>query len=189
MNEKILPLLTGKLVMVEPRLGRLRRAAVSVILRDTEAPSMLLIKRADRAEDPWSGQVAFPGGKAQDGDATLRDTAMREAYEEVRIDLAKSGEFLGYFMPFRTHTGAMDVVPSVFLLRDSVEVHTNEEVSSYRWVKLEEFVGPKAKAVYRINGGVQAREMPAFLVSGYTVWGLTHRIISSLLDLEPEVRA
>lgn len=171
-----------KLDSREPPSGQMRRAGVSMILKDREDPSVLLIRRADLERDPWSGQVAFPGGKAQDGDTTLKDTAIRETKEEVGIDLGTQAEFLGYFTPFRTHTGTMDVVPSVFLLKDEAEVRPNEEVASCRWVKLGRLVSEGARSTYRLEFGGQAREMPAMLVDDYVVWGLTHRIISTLLE-------
>ncbi|MGD0396922.1 MAG: CoA pyrophosphatase [Nitrososphaerales archaeon] len=178
---KNIQVLSGKLCATEPSAGRLRRASVAVTLDDPESPSVLLIKRADQVGDPWSGQVAFPGGKAQEADSTLKETAIRETREEVGIDLRQDADFLGYFTPFRTHTGSLDVFPAVFLLKRKVEVHPNEEVSSYRWVKLERLTAEQATSSHRIDTSGQPREMPALFVDGYVVWGLTHRIISSLL--------
>jgi len=179
---KIIRALTGKLNTNEPSAGQLRRASVAVILRDTESPRVLLIKRADRVDDPWSGQVAFPGGKAQGGDSTLKDTAIRETREEVGIELGQDADFLGYFTPFRTHTGTLDVFPAVFLLKNKVRVYPNEEVSSYKWVGLEELTTERARSSYRVDVGGQSRDVPALLIDGYVVWGLTHRIISSLFS-------
>jgi 8-oxo-dGTP pyrophosphatase MutT (NUDIX family) len=178
---EILQALKEKLNTNEPRAGQLRQASVAVILDDPESPSVLLIKRADRVGDPWSGQVAFPGGKAQEGDMTLRETAVRETREELGIDLGKQANFLGYFTSFRTHTGTLDVFPAVFLLTKKVDVRPNEEVSSYRWVRLRELMGEQSRTSYRVDAGGQTREAPAYLVGDYAVWGLTHRIISSLL--------
>lgn len=178
---KIIQALSGRLNANEPSAGHLRRASVAVTLHGPESPRVLLIKRADRVGDPWSGQVAFPGGKAQEGDRTLKETAIRETREEVGIDLGQDADFLGYFTPFRTHTGTLDVFPVVFLLKKWVEVRPNEEVSSYKWVKLEKLRAEQAKSSHRVDAGGQTREMPALLVDGYVVWGLTHRIISSLL--------
>lgn len=179
---KIIQALSGELSTTEPSAGQLRRASVAVILNDPESPSVLLIKRADRVDDPWSGQVAFPGGKAQEGDRTLKETAIRETREEVDIDLGQDADFLGYFTPFRTHTGTLDVFPSVFLLRKKVEVRPNEEVSSYQWVELEKLTAEQVRSSHRVDAGGQTREMSALLVDGYLVWGLTHRIIHSLFS-------
>jgi 8-oxo-dGTP pyrophosphatase MutT (NUDIX family) len=179
---RIIQALSGKLNANEPSAGQLRRASVAVTLNDPESPNVLLIKRADRVDDPWSGQVAFPGGKVQEGDRTLKETAIRETREEVGIDLGQDADFLGYLTPFRTHTGTLDVFPAVFLLRKKVEVRPNEEVSSYQWVKLERLTAEQVRSSYRVDAGGQTRELPALLVDGYVVWGLTHRIISSLLS-------
>src|SRR4051812_3842337 len=57
----------------------IRRAAVAAILRDAaEGPEILFIRRAEHPQDPWSGHMAFPGGREEPGDADLLETAIRE---------------------------------------------------------------------------------------------------------------
>ena len=172
--------LRKRLTQAEPGDAVLRRASVAVILRDPDSPSLLLIKRADSPGDPWSGQIAFPGGKAQGGDRTVRETAIRETLEETGIDLGEAAEFLGYHSGFRTHTGAIDVIPSVFLLGREADLHPNDEVSSYRWVSLDELFDGRSAGSHVLEDGGLKREVPAVRVSGYVVWGLTYRIMTSL---------
>ncbi len=179
---EILPVLSGRLGSSQPRTEGSRLAAVSIMLTDASSPDTLLIRRAERPGDPWSGQVAFPGGKFQESDVSARGTAVREALEEVGIDLAGSSEFLGYSAPFRTHTGGMDVIPAVFLLKGQVKVRINEEATSYKWVNLERLTSEDARTTYTLDFGGEPREVPAFRVEDFVVWGLTHRIISSLLE-------
>lgn len=169
------------MVPQEPQSKGLRFAAVSIIVRDRRFPSVLLIKRAEHSGDPWSGQIAFPGGKMQSGDETARDTAMRETLEEVGIDLGEAAEFLGYAAVTTTHTGTMDVVPSVFILKDGVEVRPNAEVASYRWVDLEDLLAPEAQSTYRFAYEGKDVELPAYAIGEYVVWGLTQRILSAVL--------
>ena len=171
----------GRLVADEPLQKGLRFAAVSMILRNPESPSVLLIERARRAGDPWSGQIAFPGGKMQNGDRTAKDTAVRETKEEMGIDLDGAADFLGYGRVTTTHAGNMDVVPSVFALRRHVEITPNEEVASFRWIGLEELLAPGARSNYRLGNEGSAVRMPAYAVGGYVVWGLTYRILSAML--------
>ena len=156
-------------------------ASVAVILDAAVRPRTLLIKRADLTGDPWSGQVAFPGGKAQPEDRTVRDTAIREALEEVGVDLLRDGEFMGYFDSFRTHTGSMDVIPSLFTLKSEVSVVANAEVSSYKWIDILSLTSPASVTAHRLEFSGETMNMPAYRIDDYVVWGLTHRIISSLL--------
>lgn len=179
--DDILGRISKNLVGSEPTPKGLRFAAVSIIISGRERPSVLLIKRAERAGDPWSGQIAFPGGKMQPEDGTARVTATRETLEEVGVDLGKSAEFLGYGQPTTTHTGTMDVVPSVFLLKERVDVTPNEEVASYRWADLKDMLAPKSSSSYALDNGGRPVQLPAFLVGDYVVWGLTHRIITRVV--------
>lgn len=185
MGRDVYQTITGKLAKDEPRVAGKMLAAVSVILRGKDSPQVLLIKRAERTGDPWSGQVAFPGGKMEDVDRGARAVAIRETREEIGIDLEMSAEFLGFYEPFMTHTGTMNVVPSVYLLKGEVDVKPNEEVSSYRWIDLGRLLGPGSRSTYRLpfGGGI---EMPAARVDDYVVWGLTYRILTSLAD-SPDV--
>src|SRR3989442_10873051 len=78
----------------------------------------LFIRRAQRADDPWSGQVALPGGRRDAGDADLFATAVRETREETGIDLA-GAERLGRLDDLYPRTPTLPPVvvrPFVFAL-------------------------------------------------------------------------
>ena len=66
-----------------------RPAAVAlVLLEGPQGLELILIKRAERGDDPWSGQIALPGGRYEGGDRDLEATAVRETSEETGVDLA-----------------------------------------------------------------------------------------------------
>ncbi|MDG6951810.1 MAG: CoA pyrophosphatase [Nitrososphaerota archaeon] len=182
MGSELMTRISRSLVLQEPATRGQRLAAVSIIINDRERPSVLLIRRAERSGDPWSGQIAFPGGKMQNGDRTAKDTAVRETLEEVGLDLASSSDFLGYGRLTATHTGTMDVVPTVFHLKKGVTVVPNEEVASFRWVGLGDLASPGARSRFMTTFQGNRTEFPALKVGDYTVWGLTHRILTSLLS-------
>jgi 8-oxo-dGTP pyrophosphatase MutT (NUDIX family) len=181
MNGRIIPSLARKLDDKEPILNSIRVASVAVIVTAGDVPKTLLIRRAERGGDPWSGQIAFPGGKREDGDMSSRETAIRETKEEIGVDLSLHARYLGYFRSFRTHNGIMDVVPCVFLLEHDVGLMPNPEVSSYRWIPLSVFADPGAKTFYEPPTIGTGTKMPALAIGDYTVWGLTYTILSSLL--------
>src|SRR5450432_2372229 len=80
----------------EAPLTGTRQAAIAVIFLELEMSlDVLLIERAIREGDPWSGHMALPGGHADPADADLSATAERETLEEVGLDLRAIGERLG----------------------------------------------------------------------------------------------
>ena len=144
----------------------------------------MLIKRADREGDPWSGDVAFPGGRVDSEDESFRGTAEREAHEEVDIDLSTHARFLGYMDPFQSGRKGIWVVPSLFMMSRAVSVGKSGEVSSHMWVPLRTLVEPESRSTFTLEaaGDGRSRSFPAFNVKGYVVWGLTERVLSSLID-------
>src|ERR1700680_3050243 len=89
------------------------RAAVALVLRQgARGLEILLIKRAEHMDDPWSGHVALPGGREEPADASLQETAVRETLEETGIDLARDGEVLGALDDLRPTTA-----PNTILVR------------------------------------------------------------------------
>ena len=79
-----------------PFRRRFARASVALIFRSTEngGKELLFIQRARREGDPWSGDMAFPGGRLQPEDASARAAAERETLEETGMDLRRHGRFL-----------------------------------------------------------------------------------------------
>ncbi|MGA2198959.1 MAG: CoA pyrophosphatase [Nitrososphaerales archaeon] len=164
------------------RVSRETAAVAVVIRRGASGEEVLLIRRAERKGDPWSGHVAFPGGRVEAEDPSFRDAAAREAREEVGADLAAGARFLGYMGPFRTRRRGIRVVPAVFLLAGPVEVKPNSEVSSHAWVALQDLLGRRNRSTYSPVRGDDERRVPSFNIRGLQVWGLTERILSSLVE-------
>lgn len=170
-----------------------RRAAVAILVRlgDDDEPEIFFIQRAVYEADPWSGQVAFPGGRAEPEDASLMETAIRETLEETQIDLRRSAHLLGALddlRPMTIHLPSIMVRPFVFLLPDPPEPVLSGEVETAFWVPLSVLLD---RSVWR-DTTVRARgiEMSrfAFHHGGHVVWGMTERILSGLLDFLHPVR-
>jgi len=88
-----------------------KRAAVATILRRTnELTEALFILRATKEGDPWSGQMAFPGGHYEAHDLSLRRTAERETFEEIGLDLDSSARYLGKIADVQANPRGRDLI-------------------------------------------------------------------------------
>ena len=165
------------------------RAAVAMILREqADDCEVLLIQRTERVHDPWSGHMAFPGGREDAADPELDYTAARETHEEVGIDLGHAAHLIGGLDDIqaiaRDRPMSMVIRPYVYALHQEVTTRPDgREVQETVWLPMSFLTHPDAKGVYRreLNGEMQ--DFPAFVYRGYTVWGLTYRMLTTFLDL------
>ncbi len=164
-----------------PEVPGERMASVAITLNWDGSLKTLMIKRAHRKRDPWSGQVAFPGGRMEPKDESIIETAVRETKEEVGIDLARFARYLGHLGTFRTHTGTMLVAPCVFILGRKKRVRPNAEVASYRWIPVEVFFRERSRSMFYLERGGARERFPAYVYRDYVIWGLTYRMISFLI--------
>ncbi len=161
-------------------------AAVAAVLRsagsDVEA---LFIRRAESPNDPWSGHMAFPGGRRDPGDVDLVHTARRETLEEVGVDLEAHAEIVGHLDEIeaiaRGKPLGMVIRPYVFALRSpDVTLVPNYEVAEALWVPLGPLARGEADGTYLYRNGSFARDLPAYDVEGRIVWGLTYQMLRML---------
>ncbi len=166
----------------------IRRAAVALVIRagDNGAPELLFIKRSEYPADPWSGQVAFPGGREEASDPTLTDTAIRETREETGIDLVRDATVIGTLDDLRPQTVRLPAVivrPYVVLLNRFEPLVLSDEVALAFWVPLQSL---KDTSLWRdtavLARGVQLR-MRGFHHEGHVIWGMTERILAQFLAL------
>ena len=163
-----------------------RRAAVALVLKpdDRAGLDLLFIKRAEYAGDPWSGQVAFPGGRQEPQDAGLHDTAVRETHEETGVDLAAHGVLLGTLDELWPRTPVLPPIvvrPHVFALAPDVPFALSDEVAAAFWAPLDRLRAPDAtfEATVLVRGA--EIRVPAVRHVDYTIWGMTERIFRNLL--------
>ena len=161
-------------------------AAVSLVLQDTATGLQLLfMERTRHGEDPWSGHIAFPGGRAEDRDPDLKHTAEREALEEVGLDLS-----------YAAHLGRLDdvtgsslpVIVSGFVYGIAHEpvLELNQEVREAFWFPLSGLIDPsrQVQASFTFGGGENVRPAVDLLGPGRPLlWGITYRFTCQLLML------
>jgi 8-oxo-dGTP pyrophosphatase MutT (NUDIX family) len=171
-----------------------RRAAVAIILRPTSADAgcceCLFIHRAVHREDPWSGHMAFPGGRLEESDPSPLHAARRETLEEVGIDLERRGELLGAIDEIRASARGrvlpMAISPFVFALTAPATTCCSAEVAEIVWVSLRQLLDPASASTvpYVLEG--QRFELPCFRIAGHVIWGLTYQMVIRFFALVSE---
>ena len=169
--------------------GAARYAAIALVMRPSTVgePELLMIKRAEAENDPWSGHVACPGGRMEPGDQDLAATAIRETWEETGIDLARDGRVLGTLDDMSPRTPSLPplvIRPFVAVVKPEITIVESPEVAATFWVPLAAIRETAAwgRAMVPIRG-VGEREVDAFRHGEHTVWGLTHRALTQFLML------
>jgi 8-oxo-dGTP pyrophosphatase MutT (NUDIX family) len=165
------------------------RAAVAVVLREGDVGAELLfIERATRSGDPWSGHMAFPGGRLEAGDPSSRAAAERETLEEVGLSLG-GAEYLGSLGDIQGHRrfnqNHLVVSAHVFFAEDPGPIALQfSEVRSSLWFPLQGILDRERHVAYR-SGQAGDMEFPGVLVGEpgrHVVWGLTYRFLELFMD-------
>lgn len=157
-----------------------QRAAVAVVVSTDSDPALLFVKRSERAGDPWSGHVAFPGGFAGPGETSSVATAARETEEETGLALQATGECLGPLddvYPRSVRLPRVIVTPVVFVVPGRPEVTPTSEVEQAVWVPVAAVLDPANRRPYVLEWGDSSVVFDSIVVEGLTIWGLTERIL------------
>lgn len=154
-------------------------AAVALIEAPGPEPAILLIRRADRPGDPWSGHWALPGGRREAGDADLLATCLREVAEEVglaldpatarRLEPAIAGSAVGRRVTVQPFAFRLTQPPSTLRL-------CADEVASARWLPLRWITDPTRHHHGRILAN-RREAFPHLLVDAHPLWGFTYRLL------------
>jgi 8-oxo-dGTP pyrophosphatase MutT (NUDIX family) len=166
---------------------RVPQAAVSLILSGAQGSAQaLIIKRAERPGDHWSGHLALPGGRAQDEDADLIATAARETYEEVGIDLLDGGEIIGQLEILATtnrRIPRLEIAPFVAVAPPKFTLNLNGEVASAFWISIADLKREGRSSFFSMPLDGVINKLPAYPSEGGPIWGITERILTNFLSL------
>ena len=162
-----------------------RRASVALVLRELaeQGPEILFIERAEKHGDPWSGHMAFPGGRVDVAGETPEQAAVRETLEEVGLLLPAQGR-IGRLDDLEGHHAghAQGMVISAFVYQLDAPSELVPQLSEVReafWVPVRTLVEP-ARQVRRAFRGTGSFEFPGIVVGEpdrHVVWGLTYRFL------------
>lgn len=188
-HEKIATLLARqRLTELPPGFDAKTPAAVAMILREVEGREglkLLFIQRAAHSDDPWSGNVAFPGGKVEPGEEP-QQAAERETSEEIGLDL-EAALYLGQMPEVRGSYLPVRVSCFVYWLQGvSPELMPNHEVYDTYWADLDDLVTAERHTVSRVSFGGERFDAAGIQLSwpgSPLLWGLTYRLTMQFLDV------
>lgn len=166
-------------------------AGVAMILADVGGElEACFIRRAERDGDPWSGQVAFPGGRASAGDTDACSVAERETREEIGLVLERNHRIGPLpIRPIEPRYGrtALTLSPFVFYVeeqsRQTARVCLPQEVADVFWVPLAHLFDETTTTELEYPFGGQLTTFPGILYDDHIIWGLTLRVLESFADI------
>ena len=160
-------------------------SAVAAILHGNQTPHLLFIERALVEGDPWSGDIAFPGGRVESQDAGLQEAAERETLEEIGLDLRRE-QYLGRLDDLVTQTLGVQVAAFVYKTETRGEFRLNHEVARAFWQPLSILADPERHRFHFFANRGFAHRLPAIDLLGPghpLLWGITYRFVAQLMHL------
>lgn len=161
-------------------------ACVALLVRFAPEGTLLgFIRRSEHPLDPWSGQIALPGGRRDPGDASDVDAVLREVREEIGLELGaplvrlhdvqarRAGAKLPFFL--RPFVFSLDREPSLAL--------APSEVSAFHWISLRHLLDPDHHIDHNFERGEIRLKVPGVrFPSGDVLWGLTYVMLTDFLE-------
>ncbi len=154
-----------------------------MVLHDEPSPRVLLMQRALRADDPWSGHISLPGGGYQASDGDLRVTAIRETREELGIELGGQ-RLLGNLEALHPRSSGpegIEITPFVFAAAGALAPVCGPEATAAFWLPLELAASGALDGSYTYPASQMT--FPTWTYEGHVIWGLTRRILDTVLEL------
>lgn len=146
---------------------------------------LLLIRRAVSPRDPWSGQMALPGGRLDLADPSLVAAAVRETQEETGVVLDPVSNLAGRLpavRPASVRLPSVTIWPFVFQVAPGAQARVaSREVASVHWFSARALSDPGNQGRYRPSVAGEAGSFPCVRVHGQVVWGLTYRVLDAFL--------
>ncbi len=156
-------------------------AAVAMVLAGApEELELCFILRATRPGDRWSGQMAFPGGRAEPTDPTAQAVAIRESREEVGLQL-EHAELIGALasVPVRPAGNLSDLLPFAFYVgAERPPLRPNEEVAETYWIPLRHLWDPQQRDTVDWEHDGRLLRFPGIRYREHIIWGLTYRVLA-----------
>jgi 8-oxo-dGTP pyrophosphatase MutT (NUDIX family) len=165
--------------MVSQRPPRMAAVLIPIVLHESE-PTVILTKRHD-ALPTHAGQIAFPGGKIDEGDLSPLDAALRETEEEIGLDRVHVRP-IGYLDAYLSSSNFL-VIPSVATVTPGVSLSLNpSEVDDAFEVPLGFLMNAANHAIHSREWQGRQRSYYAMPFGERYIWGMTAGILRNMYE-------
>lgn len=161
------------------------RAAVALVLRESDGDlDALFIRRAEHEGDPWSGHLAFPGGRIDPTDTGPRMAAEREALEELELDLS-GARILGQLSDVPGHAESICVSAFVYAIAGDPVLRPNYEIREAFWSRLDQLADPNRQAARSFTYLERSMSLPTVRLlddpRAPVLWGITYKFMDEFM--------
>lgn len=164
-------------------------ASVALVLREVDADlDALFIRRAEHDEDPWSGHLAFPGGRLDASDASAQSTAERETLEELGVDLADPSQArcLGRLDDVLGRAESIRVSAYVYGVSGDPPLRPNHEVREAFWTPLKHCTDPVRQSEREFSYRDSSMALPTLRLledqDAPVLWGITYKFMDDFMS-------
>ncbi len=161
-------------------------AAVAMILRERAiSPEVLFIIRAEHDQDPWSGNIGFPGGRLNSTEESPRQASERETLEELDLDLGQC-QYLGRLNDLYGATLPVLVSCFVYQLQEPASLQPNHEVAATFWYPLAKLLESERQQhrTFFYHGEERTHPVVELLAPDQPLlWGITYRLIRNFFEM------
>lgn len=169
---------------LDPNPARMR-AAVALVLRERDGElEALFIRRSEHEGDPWSGHLAFPGGRIDPEDRDARAAAERETLEEVGLDLG-SARRLGEISDVLGHAESIRVSAFVYAVEGDPALTANYEIREIFWSPLSYCTDTARQAIREFSYRDQSMPLPTVRLlddeEAPVLWGITYKFMDDFM--------
>ena len=175
--EKIKNTLSSKISPIVSDEKETKFASVLILIFG-EPPKILMIKKPITMNQ-HGGEIAFPGGKINDEDADLLDTAIRETQEETGISVTKN-QIIGQLKPVTTLNSGFTILPFICILNEVNELIPNSEVEEFLKIPFMSLLKTLSDDKDPEHNSIQ--EMYTFTFQNHIIWGASARMLKQITD-------
>ncbi|MBI9055646.1 MAG: CoA pyrophosphatase [Bacteroidales bacterium] len=163
--------------------NKTRKAGVLILLFPKNQELYLAFIQRTEYNGPHSGQISFPGGKAEDFDKNIIDTALRECHEEIGINPSKV-KILGKLTPLHIPVSNFMVSPIMGIYKTTPQFKADPvEVEKVLEIKLKDLLDPTNCTTKEFSYGDISFLAPIYNPNNITIWGATAMMLSEFLEV------